>query len=104
MGQAWASAFIVLESPDTTESTSSEFAPCTKAAKTSPAGISNRETFLPKLSATEMALVKIIRLVLAKPRFWGGKIPGPADAHQPTPQPPHTLLFCADMRESPLER
>ncbi len=46
--------------PETTESTSSEFAPCTSAAKTSPAGTTSSETFLPKLSATETALVKSI--------------------------------------------
>ncbi len=49
-----------LEIPETTESTSSEFAPCASAAKTSPAGTTRSDTFLPKLSATETALVKSI--------------------------------------------
>jgi len=49
-----------LETPETTVSTSSEFAVCANAANTSPAGTTSSETFLPKLSAIETAFVKSV--------------------------------------------
>ena len=104
MWKACSSAVMELESPETTESTSSEFALCTSAAKMSPAGTTSSETFLPKLSATETALVKSICSCSLKLCCSALKIFGAAHAHHAHAEDDDVLLVGVGARERPLER
>jgi len=85
-------------------SISSEFAPCASAAKTSPAGTTSSETFLPKLSATATALVKSVCSYSLKLCWSALRYSGAAHTHDAHADHHHVLLVGVGAGQGPLQR
>jgi hypothetical protein len=93
-----------LELPETTESTSSEFEACARAAKTSPAGTTSSETFLPKALGHRDGLGKEHLLVFAKALLLGAQVFGTPDAHHAHADDHHVPVIGVGSPQNPLQR
>jgi hypothetical protein len=93
----------LVETPETTESISSEFAPCASGEDVA-GGNHQQRDFLAEALGNGDSLGKDHLLVFAEALFLGAEILRSAHAHHAHADDHHVLLFGAGAGERPLER